>query len=255
MSRFVWCKDKGIDISSKGAMPYSILSPFACSTSYAIPVPGQEHIRSDSVEGIWQGLKLIEGQADFSQLHGRATKRKKHCSGHVFCDKPIGYREARYELYVPAYTYHLINNALPQVWSDLEAQLAQGDVLLHDIDQNGSIKNIDSSYAHSSLAADLLNVLNKSPLPKFSAQAPIGPINQGSLEEDVSLTLDYRTTLSEWNQRLLDEIITFAYLFSKNSLKELAALRYMCETGVNLERAESYIPSPKTFQAHAALRR
>jgi hypothetical protein len=48
------------DVSSYADHPYCTLSPFW--PHGGIPVPGMPGTTSDSVEGIWQGLKLIDGK-------------------------------------------------------------------------------------------------------------------------------------------------------------------------------------------------
>ena len=48
------------DVSSYADHPFCTLSPFW--PHGGIPVPGMIRTTSDSVEGIWQGLKLIDGK-------------------------------------------------------------------------------------------------------------------------------------------------------------------------------------------------
>ena len=49
-------------------------NPFFFHHDALIPVPGTS-LLSESVEGIWQGLKLVDGVVDLGQLKGLPSKR------------------------------------------------------------------------------------------------------------------------------------------------------------------------------------
>jgi hypothetical protein len=49
-----------IDVTSKGTLPFLKFSPFYPIGE--IPVPFSEGFYAASIEGIWQGLKVFEGQ-------------------------------------------------------------------------------------------------------------------------------------------------------------------------------------------------
>ena len=256
MGEFVWSPEEGIDVSSHGRHPYRLFSPFSYAKNYKIPVPGQEDIRADSVEGIWQGLKIINGQTDFSLLNGKPNKRKGQPEGHLLGKEITDYFGARKQIYVSAYVYHAVNNALPEAWSELEQRLQEGDVILHDVETNGRIEDLSSPFAHSALLVQLLNVLKDAPLPKTN---PTHPNPHGSrftcLHEQVNAFVAYRGTLSLEDQAMLDEVITFAYLFSPDDHKQTFALRTMHAAGIETDRIKRYTPTERTKQPYDCLRR
>lgn len=252
MGEFVWSPRTGIDVSSHGRPPYKLFSPFSHSANYQIPVPGQEQLRADSVEGIWQGLKIINGQTNPSLFQGRPCKCKGKPEGHQFGNDILGYEEARREIYVPAYVYHTVNNALPAAWPDLERRLQDGDVELHDVEKNGSITDLTCPLAHSAILVHLLNTIKDAPIPETKSK---GAARFRYLQEQVEALADYRATLMPEDKEILDEVITFAYLFSKDPLKQTFALRTIKKTGIQTDRLSRYTPNEKTRQPYEDLRR
>ncbi len=133
----------------------SELSPF---TIYrGIPVPGQKNTFSDTVEGIWQGLKIIKGKTDFSYFHGKGRKRLGRPSGHLYKDRRIGLIEARKKIYVPSFEFIWANRISPATRQHF-VELAFDDVPQYflDVDSNGDINNPTSAYAHSALIVELI---------------------------------------------------------------------------------------------------
>jgi hypothetical protein len=147
------------DVSSYADLPYRLLSPFY--PHGGIPVPGRPGAASDSVEGIWQGLKVIRGRIAPRYFHGPGRKRGgKKPSGHQFGDKLLGIVEARYRIYRVAYEWVLANKvdqALLRLWVD-EA-LGGKEQYFHDTEDNGDINNADAPLAHASLLVQYLNRL------------------------------------------------------------------------------------------------
>ena len=243
-------QSNSINVSSYGDEPYRIFSPFSSSPSYRIPVPGQEQLRSSSVESIWQGLKIINGQTDFSLFERTPRKRAGRVEGHQYGQEVLGYQEARRQIYLPAYTYHVVNNALDVVKDNLEVRLQQGTVTFYDVESNGDINDLSRPYAHASLLSNLLDVLLPAPLPPFSRE------RFANLSEQVTAVLDYRQALDEQQRFLLDEIISFAYLFSQDDLKATFALRTLQEGTIpGRHRLQHYFPTAKTSEPYEALRR
>jgi len=254
---FIWVpyengrSNGAIDVSSRGRGPYRKLSPFSHNTAYQIPVPGREEVRADSVEGIWQGLKVIAGATDFSLLHGRPKKRHGKPAGHWFGEDIIDYVSARKQIYVPAYSYQVINNALGGVKEDLEARVSTSrPVALFDVESNGSINDTSRPYSHAALLVRLLNFLKKSPLPPFNRK------HFTYLHEQVDALLEHRAQLSGDELDLCDDVITFAYLFSPDELTATFALRAMKDGSIDDRgRLEKYKPTAKTREPYLALRR
>ncbi len=245
MGEFIWSPSNGIDVSSHGRPPYKFFSPFSHDSKYKIPVPGSEHIRADSVEGIWQGLKLLNGTTESALFTGKPHKRKGIPDGHIYGKEVLNCIDARKNIYVPAYVYHAINNALPKAWPDLERRLKEDDMILHDIETNGSIENPARSLAHSAILVQLLNTIKDAPIPKTDYYNP-NPATFRYLHEQVDALADYRKSLPADKKRLLDEVVTFAYLFSQNEHKQTFALRMIKAADMQTDRLERYIPTEQT---------
>jgi len=133
----------------------SELSPFIAYGN--IPVPGQKRMCSDSVEGIWQGLKIIKGKTDFSYFRGKGRKRKGKPSGHLYGTKILGIIQARKKIYVPAFTF-MWKHRIDPVLKTLLVQRALHDIPQYflDVDTNPDINRPGSPYAHSSCIVDLI---------------------------------------------------------------------------------------------------
>lgn len=246
MGEFIWSPEEGIDVSSHGRPPYKLLSPFSHDSEYKIPVPGSEHIRADSVEGIWQGLKIFNGSHDPSLFTGRPHKKKGKPEGHLYGKEVIAYVDARKNIYVPAYIYHAINNALPKAWPDLEQMLKDGNAVLHDVETNGSIENPMRPLAHSAILVELLNVVKDAPIPKIDVCHPNPESSFRYLHEQIDALVAYRESLPAGKKHLLDEVVTFAYLFSQNEHKQTFALRMIKAASIQTERLERYKPTAQT---------
>ena len=241
---FTWSQNRGIDVSSHGEHPYSLFSPFACNKESPIPVPGNEQIRAYSVEGIWQGLKIINGKTDESLFSRNPKKRKGSVEGHFFGTKVLDYLTARKQIYVPAYVYHAVHNALPHNARDLERMIKISDVAMHDVEKNGNIQDVTKPLAHSAVLVTLLNVLINAPIPPFSQD------RFESLHQQVDALSDYRAQLRDDDRAILDEVVTFAYLFSPDPLQQTCALRTIKKEDLSRERLSRYRPIPETAQPY-----
>jgi hypothetical protein len=145
------------DVSSYGQEPYCRLSPFTYSDKFQIPVPGMDKTFSNSVEGIWQGLKIINGSIDAKLFSMRPRKRKGAVKGHKYGNDVLGFLDARLKVYIPAYTHYLDNYAPKEAIDDLLQTQRDGiQVLLYDVEQNNDIRN-PSPLAHSAVLATYLN--------------------------------------------------------------------------------------------------
>ena len=69
-------KDIAIDVSGYAGMPFKLLSPYTYDPNMELPVPGIPERSSYSVEGVWQGLKIVNGEIDESYFTHRPKKRK-----------------------------------------------------------------------------------------------------------------------------------------------------------------------------------
>lgn len=143
------------DVSSRAAPPFVKLSPFY--PHGRVPVPGMPGRFSDSVEGVWQGLKVIEGAIDEACFTGKGKKRRGRPSGHRLGEELLGYVEARRRIYVPSYTYLWRECIGRDLRSLFFAAADRGEVqYFHDFDDNGDIEDTRSPLAHASVLVRLI---------------------------------------------------------------------------------------------------
>lgn len=141
-------------------------SEFSPFTPYGnIPVPKMDKV-SDSVEGVWQGLKVIKGKTDFSYFNGKGRKRRGKPKGHKYGGKIIGYVEARKKIYIPTYEF-MVHNCVPvdslqQIYVNSRKGI---DQYFFDVDDNGQVGDTSSPLAHASMLVEIINrdFLEKSP--------------------------------------------------------------------------------------------
>jgi hypothetical protein len=147
------------DVSSYADYPYCTFSPIWVHGG--IPVPGMPGVTSDTVEGIWQGLKVSRGKIAPHLFKGRGKKRGgKKPSGHQYGTKLLGYVEARYKIYKAAYEWVLANRIDPELIEGFVEQAFRGvPQYFHDLGNNGDINNTKLTVAHSSLLVQYLNRL------------------------------------------------------------------------------------------------
>ena len=144
-----------LDVSSYASSPYNQFSSFTYSTEFRIPVPGQD-MNANSVESIWQGLKVIDGQTDFSMFNRKPRKRKGNIQGHLYGDRILGIVDARKEIYIPSYEYYISNHTSNEVKVDLVKRAIKDKIYFYDVEDNTEI-NDPRPLAHSQLLADYFN--------------------------------------------------------------------------------------------------
>src|SRR5262245_16686781 len=155
------------DVSSYADPPFCTLSPMYAHGG--IPIPGMPGRTSDSVEGIWQGLKVIRSKTAPQHFRGKGSKRGGKPAGHQYGDQLLGIVEAREKIYRVSYEWmleHRVDPALIQLF--LDRAFAQEQQLFHDVGDNGNIHDRDSAWCH---AACLVQYLNRR-CARLSAAAP-----------------------------------------------------------------------------------
>ncbi len=122
-----------------------------------IPIPKFNGI-SDSVEGVWQGLKVINGRIDMSYFNGKGRKRFGVPKGHLYGDRVIASKEARQKIFIPSYAF-MLRHCVPRDQLDEIYSLAREDVpqYFFDVDDNNDVGNLKSALAHSSVLVDIIN--------------------------------------------------------------------------------------------------
>ncbi len=150
-----------IDVSSEGDAPLDGLSPMY--PHGGIPVPGLPGAMADSVEGIWQGLKVIRGKTAPRYFRGPGKKRGGKPAGHRFGDERrlLGIEAARRRIYIPAYEWMLENCVSAAAIEMLREPMRAGTrIFLYDRASNGSIGK-DLPFAHASVLVKWLNRATK----------------------------------------------------------------------------------------------
>jgi hypothetical protein len=144
------------DVSSYAEYPLCTLSPMW--SHGGIPVPGMPGTTSDSVEGIWQGLKVIGGKIAPRYFSGQGHKRGGKPRGHQYGDKLLEIVEAREKVYRVAYEWMLDHRADPElVGRFIEQAFAGIAQYFHDVSNNGSIGDPDEGWAHAAVLVQYLN--------------------------------------------------------------------------------------------------
>ncbi|MFJ9846789.1 DUF6939 family protein [Kitasatospora sp. NPDC101155] len=145
-----------IDVTSKGPEPWVRLSPFY--PHGGIPVPYSDGVTSQSVEGIWQALKVFQdsdvdpARLGITTMTGlkRTVSRYGPVRGHrtgLDGDRLLPYETARRRIYLPAYRWILEHRV-----ADLVELLRQkDDVVLLDYTTNGDVTDPTSPLSHAAL--------------------------------------------------------------------------------------------------------
>jgi len=144
------------DVSSYAPEPYCMLGPMWVHGG--IPVPGMPGETSDTVEGVWQGLKVIRGKIAKRYFHGPGAKRGGKPSGHKFGGKELSIVEARRRIYIPAYEWMLENRIAPElIRGFIDAALAGTTQHFHDVGDNGNPNDPDQPLAHAAVLVQYIN--------------------------------------------------------------------------------------------------
>lgn len=144
------------DVSSYADYPLCTLSPFW--PHGRIPVPGMPGTTSDSVEGIWQGLKLIGGSIALRFFRGQGCKRGGIPRGHQYGEKLLNIVNAREKIYRVSYEWMLENRAEPTLLDGfIQLALAGVTQYFHDVSNNGNIGDPNEGWAHAAVLTHYLN--------------------------------------------------------------------------------------------------
>jgi hypothetical protein len=153
-----------IDVTSRGPEPWVRFSPFFPHGS--IPIPFSPGRTAQSVEGIWQGLKVFEkadvdpSRFDVTSMSNlkRSTRRLGAVRGHrqgVSGTVLLDYLEARYAIYLPSYRYVLEHYLAPSL-GELREKSAARTVVLLDYETNQSISDLSRPLSHAGLIKQFL---------------------------------------------------------------------------------------------------
>lgn len=154
-----------IDVTSKADEPWVRFSPFYPHGD--IPVPNSTDVLSQSVEGIWQALKVFESEGmdlaklDVTNMKGikRSVRTRGRVLGHQFgtdSDELLDYQTARIQIYLPTYRY-VLENCLSAEVDELRSILESQPVVLLDYETNSDISDLRKPLSHASLVAAFIN--------------------------------------------------------------------------------------------------
>ncbi|MEZ0110872.1 hypothetical protein ABH920_004887 [Catenulispora sp. EB89] len=151
-----------IDVTSKGPQPWVRMSPFYPHGD--IPVPLSGGTVAQSVEGIWQALKVFQDhdvdarKLDVVSMTGlkRTVRKYGPVLGHraglggLDGEELLPYEQARRRIFLPAYRWVLEHNVADLV-DELRAATGEGDVVLLDYTVNGDVTDTSSALSHAAL--------------------------------------------------------------------------------------------------------
>lgn len=148
-----------LDVTSKGEEPWIRFSPFF--PHGGIPVPNTPGVVAQSVEGLWQGLKVFEHEDidaarwEITNMRGikRAGRSRGKVLGHRFgigSEVLLGYREARHQIYLPAYRW-VLEKYLAEEVARLRDEMTATMVVLLDYETNGNVEELSSPLSHAAL--------------------------------------------------------------------------------------------------------
>jgi len=148
-----------IDVTSKGVEPWVRFSPFY--PHGGIPIPNTPAETARSVEGLWQGLKAFEREdidprkwaiTDMAGIK-RGGKSRGAVRGHRFgvgSDTLLGYRDARFRIYLPAYKW-VLENRLESEVDQLRRLAGDKMLILLDYETNSDVEDLSRPLSHAAL--------------------------------------------------------------------------------------------------------
>lgn len=155
-------KQDGIVIDAgANSAPYDMFSPFYV-WNRVIPVPGMPDYKSRTIEGVWQGLKLIDNKIDKSLFNSHYLKKRRTpiygTSTFSLDGEVIDYVSARKKIFQPTYEW-VYDNLIPEPLKKSIYSLASNgfQVYIFDVDSNPEVGDVRSSYSHASFLVDLIN--------------------------------------------------------------------------------------------------
>jgi hypothetical protein len=160
-----------LDVSSKGEQPWVRLSPFYPHGGIPIPpyptgykLMSAENISkyfSQTVEGIWQGLKVFEGEDidrskfEIKNMEGikRSVRKFGNPKGHrngVNGKELLDYPTARKEIYLRVYAW-MLDNKVNDIVLQLKDLAEKQDIILLDYNTNENIEDYSKPLSHAGL--------------------------------------------------------------------------------------------------------
>jgi hypothetical protein len=152
------------DVTSKATSELVKLSPFY--PHGGIPVPFSNGKTAQSVEGIWQGLKVFQDTDIDLALFDNATMKNMKRTVRKY-GKPLGHRKgvegkelldyinARIEIYLPSYLW-VLENKVQDIVEQLKIMSESQDMVLLDYETNCDVLNGNKPLSHAYLVKTYL---------------------------------------------------------------------------------------------------
>lgn len=148
-----------IDVTSHAENEFVQFSPFF--PHGGIPIPFTNGATSQSVEGIWQGLKVFEDvDVDINSFRikdmkniKRTTRKFGNMRGHrkgIRGSELLDYIEARKQIYLPSYKW-VLDNKLQKLVTAIRVIAKNKPVVLLDYETNADVNNPKKPLSHASL--------------------------------------------------------------------------------------------------------
>ena len=150
-----------LDVTSRGGEPWVQFSPFY--PHGGLPVPFSSGTTAESVEGVWQGLKVFEtadvDPAKFAVNSMRGLKRTVRKFGPVRGHRRgvngaelLDYAAARRAIYLPTYRF-VLEKRTAEVVEELRNLCDRGPVVLLDYEINTDLDDLSRPLSHAALLA------------------------------------------------------------------------------------------------------
>jgi len=150
-----------MNVSSRAAEPLNQFSPMFVWDK-VIPVPGMPGFTSRTVEGVWQGLKVIEGKIEPSLFDAKRVRKRSSTtySNTMFRlgSNEIDLVSAREQIYKPTYRW-VYDHLIPESTKAIIMRAAQHgtQLVLYDADDNPDPQDSRDSYSHASFLVEIIN--------------------------------------------------------------------------------------------------
>lgn len=165
------CKENWLVIDVTSSSDDHVFKKLAPSFPHGgILVPGAPNIVSESIEGVWQGLKVFENEGvDSSKYKIKTMKNIKRIKsekrgkviGHAFNGMLLDYVTSRKEIYIPTYNWVLEHKLHQEVCLLADLLLEQNRIAFVDNDTNENVDCTKTSLSHASLLKKkLLDILS-----------------------------------------------------------------------------------------------
>ena len=183
----LWPGASVIDVTSKGVEPWVRFSPFY--PHGGVPIPNTPSETAQSVEGLWQGLKVFEREdidprkwaiTDMAGIK-RGGKSRGAVRGHRFgvgSDTLLGYRAARFCIYLPAYKWVLEHRLAAEV-EQLRRLVPDKPLVLLDYETNADVEDMSSPLSHAALVMYYLQ--GSWPTARVGEAEPGAPADGGGM--------------------------------------------------------------------------